>query len=127
MSTATEQLNFYQKMYSFEHRKSAANKLMERKPGHIPVILLTITSIPLKRYKLLIDSKQSVAMFIHNIKNYGINRYISPSEAIYIFSETKEMFPGSMLMSQVYETYKNDDGHLYVFVELENTFGQVDV
>lgn len=118
--------NYYQRLVSFDDRRAAADKLMTKRPDHIPVVLLTSSGngrVQLKRHKLLVSRNQPVSMFMQGLRAYAINRQVSPYEAIYAFSESRELLLGSMLMSHVYQTYKNADGHLYVYVEVENTFG----
>ena len=117
------QENFYQSMFPFEHRLDIANKIMDKKPHHFPIILIPVKSLKLSKYKMLAPKDINVAVFMQSIKKCMIDQPLNSGQAIFIFTETMEALPGSLFMGHVYETYKNDDKHLYIYVDVESVFG----
>lgn len=117
------ELNYYQQMYPFEERRAIADKVKIKKPDHIPIVIVPVDKIRLKKYKILAPKNVNVSILIQQLKKFVFEVELAPHEAVFLFSESKEMFPGSLVLSHIYEAYKNEDGHLYIYVQIENTFG----
>lgn len=52
----------------------------------------------------------------------GKQKGLSPDQTLYLFANNVPPRPGA-LMSELYETYKDEDGFLYLNFSAENTLG----
>lgn len=110
--------------YSFEHRLSESNRIREKYNNRIPVIcqrsIHAARNCPLiDKKKYLIPHDLSVGQFIYVIRS---RLKLAQNTALFIFINGV-MPPISGLMSKLDSDYKNRDGFLYVYYNLENTFG----
>jgi GABA(A) receptor-associated protein len=48
---------------------------------------------------------------------------LDSKEAIFIFVGNGTLVPSNYSINEVYDTYKNEDGFLYIIYTAENTFG----
>lgn len=98
-------------------------KIKEKYPGKIPVIVNRAnnsTDIPeINKNKFLVSSNITVGQFI-----YIIRRQIKlpPEKALFIFVNNN-LPSSSILMSELYSTYKSSNDILYILYTSENTFG----
>ena len=115
----------FKEITSLEERKQRSNTLLSKYKDKIPVILEKSNRdkyLPkIGKNKLLVANDITVANVLQLLKkNLKINETIS----IYIMvSEKNIMLSGSQSMSYIYETYKNNDGFLYLEYCTENVFG----
>ena len=109
--------------YSIEQRIKAYDKIRERYPDRIPVILKKTkkNSLPdLIKTKYLVENDMTVGRFlIHLRKNINLN----PEKAIFLFVGSGVLPPTSSNMKQIYDRYKSSDGFLYMTITTESTFG----
>jgi hypothetical protein len=126
--------NVYKEEIPEETRKNICEKLLKKHPDRIPTICLYPSDIqrripstsgkPVKYHKFLLDKDFIFGNFLFLIrKRFKLN----PTEGLFVFASSGGgvLPPGSSLMSQVYNDYKDpDDGYLYLHIAKENTFGR---
>ena len=104
-------------------REKVENMLIKY-PDKIPVVLKVDeknTKIKLTQKKFLIPHDLTVSQFMFTIRK---RISLSPTEAIFIFFNDKEMANQSDIMQNVYHQCRNKvDKILYVTIATENTFG----
>jgi GABA(A) receptor-associated protein len=109
--------------HSFDHRLSESIRIREKYPDRIPIICEKInrTDIPeIDKEKYLVPNDLTIGQFMYVIRK----RIKLPAEAaIYLFVGGS-IPPTSSLISDVYESFKDSDGFLYVTYSKENTFGR---
>jgi len=105
-----------------EQRKSEAEKIRTKYPDRIPVVVERVANshiADIDKRKFLVPNDISVAQFMWIIRK----RIQLPSEkAIFLFVN-KTIPQSSSTMGQVYNTFKDEDGFLYIAYSGENTFG----
>lgn len=73
----------------------------------------------MEKKKYLIPRDMSVGQFIHVLST---RLHLAPGKALFVF--VKNTLPQTAsLMDTVYESYKDDDGFLYMCYSSEKTFG----
>lgn len=109
--------------YDFEKRKEESTRIKARHPDRIPVIVeknidSDIESID--KHKYLVPNDLTLGQFIFVIRK----RIKLPAEkALFVF--VNNIFPPqAAFLSSIYDTYKDEDGFLYVTYSGENTFGK---
>ena len=108
---------------SFEQRKLDFQRVHEKYPTRIPVIIeknpnSKITEID--KIKFLVPNDQTVGQFIYIIRK---RIKLNPNEAIFIF--VNNILPRtSDLLQTIYDEHKDTDGFLYLIYSGENTFGK---
>ena len=110
--------------YSFEQRLSESNRIRDKYPNRIPVIcqrsIHASRNCPqIDKKKYLIPHDLTMGQFIYVIRT---RLKLSQNTALFIFINGV-MPPISVLMSKLDSTYKNADGFVYMYYNLENTFG----
>jgi len=101
------------------------SKLIFKYPDRVPVIIQKATNCKelLDNNKYLIPKFLNVSEVIYIIRK---KIKINENNAIFIFvgkGSSATLVPCNMNMLDVYNTYKNDDGILYITYTIENTFG----
>jgi len=75
----------------------------------------------MEKTKLLVSYDMTVATILQLLKK---NIKVYDTTAIYIMVQDKNiMLSGAQSISYIYDTYKNDDGFLYLEYCTENVFG----
>jgi hypothetical protein len=102
-------------------REKIENMLVKY-PDKIPVVLkVSDQKIKLSQKKFLIPNDLSVAQFMFTIRK---RMTLSPTDAIFIYFNDKDMANQSEIIQAVYERCRNPiDKILYVTIATENTFG----
>ena len=105
-------------------RQEESLKIRKKYPDKIPVIIEMDKSFysrfNIKKYKFLIPDDLIYLQFIHYLKNYT---NIDKNEALFLFLSNGILPPSSLILRDIYNRYKNEDGFLYMTITLENTFG----
>ncbi|KAK9747569.1 hypothetical protein RND81_02G000900 [Saponaria officinalis] len=108
--------------FSLEQRRHESTEMLSKYPDRIPVIAekYSTTDLPdMEKKKFLVPRDMSVGAFNHILGN---RLELSPGKALFIF--VKDTLPlTSSLMESVYESYKDEDGFVYMCYSTENTFG----
>jgi GABA(A) receptor-associated protein len=114
----------FKKRFTLEQRKEECEKMLNKFPDRIPVIVerLANSDLPqMDRKKFLVPSDIVLGQFIQIIRK-RIN--LNPVNAIFTFiGEKHRLFNITDLLSKIYVDNKDEDGFLYVYYTSENTFG----
>ncbi|EEF43172.1 autophagy-related protein 8i [Ricinus communis] len=107
---------------AFEQRLQESNTIIAKYPGRVPVIIerYSKTDLPeMEKRKYLVPRATSVGQFIHILSG---RLHLAPGKALFVFVKNT-LPPTASLMDSVYESYKDDDGFLYMYYSSEKTFG----
>jgi GABA(A) receptor-associated protein len=123
--TPNNQMINYREITSFEERKKRSDSLLLKYANKLPVILEKSSIekyLPsIDKNKLLVSNELTVANIIQILKT---NLKVNENNSLYIMvSKQNIMLSGSQSMSYIYNTYKSDDGFLYLEYCSENVFG----
>ncbi len=118
----------YKDTMSFEDRKKRSASLLLKYSDKYPVILEKSKKdkyLPrIDKSKLLVSHDMTVASIIQLLKK---NIKINEHTAIYIITtdikNNEIILSGSQSVNYIYETYKSNDGFLYLEYCTENVFG----
>jgi len=109
--------------YSFRERIIESDRILTKYPTRVPIICERskheVNCPVLDKMKYLVPKDLTSHQFLYVIKK----RLKLPSDqALFLFIHTTVPQP-SQLISDIYETHKNNDGFLYLTYASENTFG----
>ena len=113
----------FKKDNSLKKRLSLSNKILKKYENKIPIYLTRCKNCVLndiENNKYICPNALTLAQFMFNIKKMI---QLKPEEALYLLINDKEILPSNMVMINVYNKYKNEDGFLYICYCSENTFG----
>lgn len=108
--------------YSFEARKQESNKIMEKYPSRIPIIVEKNGTCELRKIdkeKYLVPRDLTMNQFIYIIRK---RLKLKAHESIFLMVDSR-LCPSNVSFSEIYEDYIDPDGFLYVVYTSENTFG----
>ena len=111
-------------MNDLSERLKYSRRILGKYPDCVPVIIRkcptdkNIKQIEKERY--LIPKNLNVTEIVYIIRKH-IN--LKPEQAIFIFIANGTLMPNNVPISEIYNTYKADDGILYIVYRSENTFG----
>lgn len=120
-----------QEAVPFEKRSAEARRILAKYPDRIPVICEKAprSDLPaIEKKKFLVPGTMLCGEFkyiIHKHVNQTAGESIASDQTIYLFVNSVSPKTGA-LMSEVYESYKADDGFLYITYSAENTLGGAD-
>lgn len=103
-------------------RIGESQKIMTKYPGKIPVIVekqknSDMPNIDKKKY--LVPGDLNMSQFIYVVRK---RIKLEPSETLFLMVNN-QLCPSNIVLSEVYERYKDEDGFLYIVYSAENTFG----
>ncbi|XP_023513717.1 autophagy-related protein 8i-like [Cucurbita pepo subsp. pepo] len=108
--------------FSYVQRSEESFEILIKYPDRVPVIVERYEKCEfpeMEKKKYLIPRDMSVGQFIHVLST---RLRLAPGKALFVF--VKNTLPQTAsLMSTVYESYKDDDGFLYMCYSSEKTFG----
>ena len=100
-----------------------AHELIKKYPGRIPLIALRHASCPpeikTERTRYLIPRDIQFGC-IHEVIRRRI--HLDARQSLFLFCKNS-LLPLNQNVCQIYDKYANEDGFLYVYYSLENTFG----
>jgi GABA(A) receptor-associated protein len=98
-----------------------SKNILDKYPNKIPIIikLQQNSKLKLDKYKYIVPDNFTICYFQMYIRN---KMQLESDKAIFMIIDNKLM-KQSMLLSQVYELYKDTDGFLYVTISEESVFG----
>ncbi|KPA82926.1 ATG8/AUT7/APG8/PAZ2 putative (ATG8) [Leptomonas pyrrhocoris] len=112
----------YKRTHTLSARRRDAEKVRERAPDRILVICEKVENSPvpdLDKSKFLVPPDATVGGFLVSIRR---RITMEAEKALFLF--VADSVPAnSTLMSDLYNTYKDEDGFLYVTYSGENTYG----
>jgi len=98
-------------------------KIINKYPDRVPVILEKTGTIELDKNKFLIQKEQIFGKFVNYIINHHIKSERNSKKSYYFFTKTNTLVPTSILMSRLYEEQSDSDQCLRLTIREENTFG----
>ena len=108
---------------SLEQRKREAQRLIEKYPDRVPVIVNRAESSKIDdidKHKFLVSSQQTVGQMVYVIRR---RIKLAPEKAIFVFVDNV-LPPTAELISQIYNKHRDEDGFLYIAYAGENVFGK---
>ena len=115
-------MSSFKKAKTFEDRQSLANKHRKEHPEKVPVIVEPGKGEKrfVKHDKMLVPGDSTMAVLTNNIR---LELQLLPNEALFFMVDGDKMAVLSSTVEEVYQQYKDADGHLYVNYYAENVFG----
>jgi GABA(A) receptor-associated protein len=113
----------FKKKYSFSERLDESTRIKTKYPDRYPIICergRTVDIPALDRKKYLVPSDISIANFMYIIRK---RIKLPPEKSIYLFFGDTQLLPTNMLIKVAYNSYKDNDGFLYIIYNGESTFG----
>ena len=112
----------FKNVNSFEDRLSESEKIMNKYPSRLPIIVqkghsCILNDISKKKY--LVPKDLNMSQFIYIIRK-RVN--LDKSQSIFLMVGN-QLCPSNIPISSVYEDNKDKDGFLYITYTSENTFG----
>nr|XP_043635337.1 autophagy-related protein 8i-like [Erigeron canadensis] len=114
----------FKSTFSFEQRCQESQDIIARYPDRLPVVVerYTKTDLPeMDKKKYLVPRDMSIGQFIHILSG---RLHLAPGKALFIFVQNT-LPQTSSLIDSVYESFKDDDGFLYMCYSSEKTFGGI--
>ncbi|MQL85496.1 hypothetical protein Taro_018005 [Colocasia esculenta] len=112
----------FREEYTFDERLQESRDIVAKYPDRVPVVVERFSRADLPemdKKKYLVPRDMSVGQFIRIL---GIRLHLEPGKALFVF--VKNTLPQtSSVMDVVYESYKDNDGFLYMCYSSEKTFG----
>jgi GABA(A) receptor-associated protein len=116
-------LKSFKELYSFEKRKTYAEQIKAKYPSRIPIICeknrFSKNSPDIDKKKYLVPYNLNLGQFIYQIRK-RLN--LNPEVALFFFTGGF-ISSHSQFISNLYSQYKDEDGFLYIYYAVENTFG----
>lgn len=114
-------MSTFKERYSLEQRKNEADKIREKYPDRIPVIVEVAKNadIKLDKIKFLIPLDITVGQFLFVLRK---RIKLSPEIAMFMFINNT-LPPSAVLLSSLYNENKDPDFFLYATLALESTYG----
>jgi GABA(A) receptor-associated protein len=113
----------YKIEYSFQDRVYQTQSILEKYPDRVPVICeknqKSLTTRNIDKRKYLVPFDLTVGQFMYVIRK----RLQLPAEYGLYFFIKGYIPPSSVIISEIYDKYKDEDGFLYIVYSMENTFG----
>lgn len=115
----------YKEIYSFEERKKEANRVINKYPDRLPIIVEYSKDFSEKHKKMykqryLVFKDHNIGIFINVIRK---EIDLSPDKALFILVQNKTLARLGDTVGEVYDKHKDDDDILYIQIALESTFG----
>lgn len=108
---------------SFLERKQECDRLLERFPDRVPIIVEAKASFPgkLDKNKYLVPHEINVGQMLHLIRRRS---RCAPETGIFLFVDNV-MPPTQAFIVDLSKQHKNEDGFLYMCVCGEDTYGSL--
>ncbi|KAA8549033.1 hypothetical protein F0562_000717 [Nyssa sinensis] len=112
----------FKEEFTFEERCDESRDIIAKYPDRVPAVVerYSKTDLPeMEKKKYLVPRDMSVGQFIHIL---GGRLQLGPGKALFVFINNT-LPQTSSLMESVYESFKDEDGFLYMCYSSEKTFG----
>lgn len=111
----------YKDRFDFAKRKLEANRIKEKYPKRVPIIVEVDDNcgLTLEKTKYLCPGDLTCSQFMYVLRK---RTPLKAEEAMYMFCDNS-LPATSALISQLYHTSADKDGFLYMTISKENTFG----
>ena len=107
----------------FEKRQQESQRVLEKYPDFIPIILEKTEhgNLPdLNKKKYLIPKDFTIKDFMITIRK---KMQINEQQSIFLFVDNRVLPSLTKRLDEIYNSYKDKDGFLYITYSPENTFG----
>ncbi|XP_057964004.1 autophagy-related protein 8i [Malania oleifera] len=112
----------FKEEFSFDERLQESQDIIVKYPDLVPVVVerYSRTDLPeIEKRKFLVPRDMSIGQFIHILSG---RLHLGPGKALFVF--VKSTLPQTAsLIDSVYESFKDEDGFLYMCYSSEKTFG----
>ena len=112
----------FKETYNYDIRKLESNKILNKYPSRIPVIVEKSKGCQLNnidKIKYLVPKDLNMNQFIFVIRK---RIQLKPSESIFLMVNN-QLCPSNITLYEIYEKSSDKDGFLYITYTSENTFG----
>ena len=112
----------FKKQHDFESRKTEANRVINKYPERIPVIVERMKKSKMSlidRNKYLVPRELTMGQMVYVIRK---RIHIEAEKALFLFVN-KQIVCNTSTLSEVYYNHKDIDGFLYIEYMEENVFG----
>lgn len=116
----------FKEQHAFEQRKQLSQKILTTYPERLPIIAAPARygapgTPHAAKEKFLVPIDFTAQMFLRELRRLMVD--LPPSDALYMFVGKNVIVPTSLMMTQIFDKFKDDDGFLYIHYSVENTFG----
>ncbi|ONK61650.1 uncharacterized protein A4U43_C08F32160 [Asparagus officinalis] len=112
----------FKEEFTFGERFEESRDILSKYPDRVPVIAerFSRSDLPeMEKRKYLVPRDMSVGQFIHILR---CRLHLASGRALFVF--INDTLPQTAsLMYSIYESYKDEDGFLYMCYSSEKTFG----
>ena len=115
--------NPFQEKHSFEDRTKESEKIINKYPDRIPIIVTKNKSCILNdipKCKFLVPKDLTMAQFTVIVRK---RISLTDKETLFLFINDQTLATGSESVSNLYDQHKDEDGFLYISYCNENVFG----
>nr|BAM62967.1 autophagy 8d [Petunia x hybrida] len=112
----------FKQEFSYDERVAESHDIIAKYPDRLPVVVerYSKTDLPdMEKKKYLVPRDMSVGQFIHILSG---RLHLAPGKALFIFVNNT-LPQTTSLIEAVYDSFKDDDGFLYMCYSSEKTFG----
>ncbi|XP_019163380.1 PREDICTED: autophagy-related protein 8i [Ipomoea nil] len=114
----------FKQQFSLEERLQESQDMIAKYPDRLPVVVERYSKTDLsemEKKKYLVPRDMSIGQFIHILSG---RLHLAPGKALFVFVENT-LPQTSAVMDSVYESFKDEDGFLYMCYSSEKTFGAI--
>lgn len=116
-------MNKFKKQHSLEKRKEESERIISKYENRVPLIVLKDKNSKLAdidRYKFLAPHDITLGQFMYVVRK---RIKLDDSESLFFFVNENVLVNTSQSIIAIYDTYKDEDGFLYLTYCSENVFG----
>ena len=109
---------------SLDKRKTISSQIMTKYDQRVPVIIGRgdLNRTPkINKYKFVAPSDITLGKFITEVRKHILG--IESTTALFFLVGNNTLAPISVMMNQLYDQYKDEDGFLYLTYTKEDVFG----
>ncbi|KAJ3681313.1 hypothetical protein LUZ60_015802 [Juncus effusus] len=117
-----KQVRSFKEEFTLDERIQESREIIAKYPDRVPVVVERFARCDLpimEKKKYLVPRDMSVGQFIHILSS---RLHLSPGKALFVFVKNTLPQTGNLIDS-LYESYKDEDGFLYMCYSSERTFG----
>jgi GABA(A) receptor-associated protein len=101
--------------------KNSAKKILMKYPDKVPVIFSNSPGTPpIDKRKFIMPRDLQISQILYIIRK---KIKLEPHQGIFLYFGKNNMANSNLLLSEVYELFKDKDDILYATYSIENTFG----
>ena len=109
----------FQQKHSLQKRIQESVRILKKYPDRVPIICSPTANIKMEKTNFLVPKDMTAGELMATIRARTL---LKKEDAIFMF--VNNTIPiNSILLSQLYDLHKHQDGFLYISYVEENTFG----